>query len=238
MPAVNCLRLPESLSMEQGALVEPLGCVLHAIDRGERSSARFTFTGPERIHSILICGGGPAGLLFLQYLRNVRQFDGLILVSDLRARNLELVRQLGGTPVNVAREDIREAVRELTQGERVHYLIEACGNSIIFEQIPSLLRKQGTVLLYGHGHKGRDIGLLANVLFLEPTLVVPIGASGGFDPDGRPTTYRRALELIASGKIRVEPFVTHRYGALEEIHQAFEHDFQQPDYIKGVLRMP
>jgi L-iditol 2-dehydrogenase len=84
---------------------------------------------------------------------------------------------------------------------------------------------------------GRDIGLLANVLFLEPTLVVPIGASGGFDGDGRPTTYRRALDLVSSGKVLVEPFVTHRYGALEEIHQAFDRDFGKPDYIKGVLKI-
>lgn len=237
MPAVNCLRLPESLPTEQGALVEPLGCVLHASDRVDRAITRFTFGGENPIRNVLICGGGPAGLLFLQYLRNVKQFDGLILVSDMRENNLELVRQLGGTPINVSQQDIREAVRELTHGERAHYLIESCGNSIIFEQIPSLLRKQGTVLLYGHGHKGRDIGLLANVLFLEPTLVVPIGASGGFDPDGRPATYRRALELVSSHQVRVEPFVTHRYGALEEIHKAFEQDFQKPDYIKGVLSL-
>jgi L-iditol 2-dehydrogenase len=237
MPAVNCLRLPDSLPTELGALVEPLGCVLHASDRAERAAGRYTFGGQDPIRNVLICGGGPAGLLFLQYLRNVKQFDELILVSDMREKNLELVRQLGGTPINVAQQDVREAVRELTHGERVHYLIESCGNSVIFEQIPSLLRKQGTILLYGHGHKGRDIGLLANVLFLEPTLAVPIGASGGFDPDGRPATYRRALELVSSRQVRVEPFVTHRYSALEDIHQAFDQDFQKADYIKGVLKL-
>lgn len=237
MPGVNCIKLPEPLPAEQGALVEPLGCVLHSSDRAERTSARYTFTGEERIRNILVCGAGPAGLLFLQYLRNVKKFDGLILVSDLRERNLELVGQLGGTPVNAARQNLTEAVHELTAGERIHYLVEACGNSVIFEQIPSLLRKQGTVLLYGHGHKGRDIGLWANILFLEPTLVAAVGASGGFDPDGRPTTYRRALELISSGQVRVQPFVTHRYQTLEEIRQAFEQDFEKPDYIKGVLTM-
>ena len=105
----------------------------------------------------------------------------------------------------------------------------------VLEQIPSLLRKRGTVLLYGHGHKGRDIGLWANILFIEPTLVAAVGASGGFDADGRPTTYRRSLELISSGKIQVQPFVTPTYGALEEVHRAFEQDFEKPDYIKGVL---
>jgi threonine dehydrogenase-like Zn-dependent dehydrogenase len=237
MPAVNCVRVPPSLSSELAALVEPLGCVLHSSDRAERAHARYTFGGEERIRNVLVCGAGPAGLLFLQYLRNVKQFDGLILVSDVRERNLELVRELGGTPVNVARQNLTEAVREHTSGERIHYLIEACGNSIIFEQIPSLLRKQGTLLLYGHGHKGRDIGLWANILYLEPVLVAAVGASGGFDADGRPTTYRTALELIVSGKVRVQPFVTHRYHALEDIGKAFEHDFKLPDYIKGVLNL-
>ncbi len=238
IPAVNCVRLPEGFPAELGALVEPLGCVLHSSDRAERAHGRYTFEGEERIKNVLICGAGPAGLLFLQHLRNVKGFDGLIMVSDLREKNLGLVREMGGTPVNVARQELTEAVRELTAGERVHYLIEACGNSVIFEQIPSILRKQGTLLLYGHGHKGRDIVLWNNVLFLEPTLVASVGASGGFDPDGRPSTYRRSLELVTSGKVKVQPFVTHRYQALEEIHTAFEKDFQREDYIKGVLGLP
>jgi threonine dehydrogenase-like Zn-dependent dehydrogenase len=237
IPALNCLKLPAGVSAELGALIEPLGCVLHSSDRVERSPGRYTLNGGERIRNILICGAGPAGLLFLQYLRNIKQFDGLILVSDLRERNLELTRQFGGTPINVARQNLVEAVQELTSGERIHYLIESCGNPVIFEQIPALLRKQGTILLYGHGHKGRDIGLLCNVLFLEPTLVAAVGASGGFDADGRPSTYRLARDLMASGKIQALPFVTHRYSALEEIHRAFEQDFQREDYIKGLLRM-
>lgn len=237
MPAVNCLRLPDDLPTELGALVEPLGCVVHSSERAERADGRFSLEGPLRIQNVLICGAGPAGLLFLQYLRNVKGFEGLILISDVRENNLNLAREFGGTPINVANEDLPDAVRHATHGQRIDYLVESCGNSIIFEQMPSLLRKQGTVLLYGHGHKGRDIGLWGNILYLEPTLVASVGASGGFEPDGRPSTYRRALELVGSGKIKVQPFVTHRYQALEEIHQAFERDFDRPEYIKGLLKL-
>ncbi len=237
MPAVNCLRIPEIMTPEHAALVEPLGCVLHSSHRVERARGRYGFDNGERIGNVLICGAGPAGLLFLQYLRNVKRYDGLILVSDIREKNLKLVEQFGGTPINVARQNLTEDVIALTRGERIHYLIEACGNSAIFEQMPGLLRKQATVLLYGHGHRGRDIGLLGNVLFLEPTLVAAVGASGGFDPDRRPTTYRRAMELVSSGNIQVLRHVTHRYAALEEIHRAFEKDFQREDYIKGVLSL-
>ncbi|HLY61897.1 MAG TPA: alcohol dehydrogenase catalytic domain-containing protein [Terriglobia bacterium] len=235
MPAVNCLKLPDALPTEHGALVEPLGCIVHSSERAESAGARYSFAGQSPIQNILICGAGPAGLLFLQYLRSVTRFEGLILISDVRQKNLDFARDFGGTPINVAEEDLPQAVQDRTHGERIHYLIESCGNSIIFEQMPSLLRKQATVLLYGHGHNGRDIGLLGNVLFLEPTLVASAGASGGFEADGRPATFRRALELVSSGKIRVQPFVTHRYTALEDIHLAFERDFQRAEYIKGEL---
>ncbi|MGH9398041.1 MAG: zinc-dependent alcohol dehydrogenase [Terriglobia bacterium] len=237
VPAVNCIKLPGDMTASQGALVEPLGCVLHSSDRAGRAAGRYGFDGTERIRNILISGAGPAGLLFLQVLRQVKRFGGLILISDLRERNLDLARRFGGTPVNVSRESLVEVSRDATSGEGIHYLIESCGNPVIFDQIPALLRKQGTVLLYGHGHKGRDIGVMGNVLFLEPTLVAGVGASGGFDPDERPSTYRRARDLMSEGRIEALPFVTHRYSALEEIHRAFEEDFQRPDYIKGLLTL-
>ena len=91
-----------------------------------------------------------------------------------------------------------------------------------------------TVLLYGHGHHGVDLGVLNNVQFLEPTLVAPVGASGRLGEDGRPQTYRRALELIAGGRINVSRFITHRYDRLEEVPQAFSTDRFREDYIKGV----
>ena len=237
MPAPNCLALFPEMPMDLGALVEPVGCVLHASHRADQANARYTLDGPEHIQNILICGAGPAGIYFLQYLRNVMHFEGLILVSDVREINLDLVRKFGGTAINVAHRDLREAVQELTHGEKIHYLIEACGNSVIFELMPGLIRKQATVLLYGHGHQGRDISLLGNILFLEPVFVAPVGASGGFDPDGRPTTYQRARELVNSGTIQVAPLVTHRYHTFEDIPRAFEQDFQREDYIKGILTL-
>ncbi|MCL5670027.1 MAG: alcohol dehydrogenase catalytic domain-containing protein, partial [Acidobacteria bacterium] len=178
MPAVNCLILPPGMPQDLAALVEPSSCVLHANELAERTRARYTFDGEDPIQNVMITGAGPAGLLFLQYLRNVKHFEGLIVVTDVREKNLELARKFGGTPINVTRQDPSEAVNELTQGKRIHYLIEACGNPVVLEQIPSLIRKQATVLLYAHGYKGLDIGVLANVFFMEPILVVPVGGSG------------------------------------------------------------
>jgi L-iditol 2-dehydrogenase len=182
-----------------------------------------------------VCGAGPAGLLFTQYLRNVMAFDGLLMISEPNAEKRALAADFGATVIDPRAVDLVTAVNELTHGERVHYLVESAGAASIFTQMPGLLRKQATVVLYGHGHRGADLGVLNNVQFLEPTLIASVGASGGFQPDGRPRTYARALDLITTGRIDVARFVTHRYDKLEQGLRAFTRDRFEPKYIKGVV---
>jgi L-iditol 2-dehydrogenase len=119
----------------------------------------------------------------------------------------------------------------------VEYLIEASGQGRAFAAISSLIRKQATVLLYGHGHAGVELSLLNNVMFKEPCLVTPVGASGGFEKDGRPSTYTRALRLIEQGKISVGPFITHRYSSLGDVQGALAGGMYARDYVKGVVAL-
>ena len=130
-----------------------------------------------------------------------------------------------------------EAVHERTNGRRVELLIEASGSAAGFASIPSLLRKQGTLILYGHGHSGMDLSTMSGVQFLEPTFLTPVGASGGFEADGRPSTYVRALELLESGTVDGAPMITHRYPSLEQVPAALATDFRDPDYVKGIVTL-
>ena len=199
------------------------------------ANARYSFGGVRPIRNVLICGAGPAGLLFTQYLRNVIGFDGLLIVTEPNAQRRALVQGYGAsTTIDPTQNDLVQAVQELTNGERIHCLIESAGVAQLFKQMPGLLRKQATVLLYGHGHHGVDLGVLNNVQFLEPTLVSPVGASGGFEADGRPSTYRKALRLLSNGQIKVSQFITHRYAPLDDVPRGFAQDRFAADYIKGV----
>ena len=174
--------------------------------------------------------------LDLEYFRNALGFDGTIVVSEPDAMKRELALRYGASAaIDPTAADLAEAVAELTSGRRDEYAIDASGAGAVFEAIPGVLRKQGTFLLYGHGHAGVDLSVLNNVQFLEPTMVSPIGASGGFEPDGRPTTYRRALGLIETGRIDVESFVTHRYHSLDQVPAAFAGAHHAPDYVKGIV---
>jgi L-iditol 2-dehydrogenase len=238
IPAVNTVALQSSLSADLAALTEPLGCVIHSVDTVARARARYALTdagATQRARTILVCGGGPAGLLFVQYLRSVLKFDGVLLLSEPNAAKRALGERWGAIPIDPSDGDLVEHVRDLTDGRGIELLIEASGVGEIFAVIPGLIRKQATVLLYGHGHAGVDMSVLNQVQFREPTLVSPAGASGGHDARGRPVTYQRALRLIESGTIDVAPLVTHRYDSLDAVPAAFRGDASLPGYIKGVV---
>ena len=234
IPAVNVVRIENDLPLEQAALTEPLGCVTHAGEMLQRTPARYQFGGERPIRSVLICGGGPAGLLFTQYFRQVIGFDGLLILTEPNARRRALAEGYGATVLDPTGLDLVAALRELTRGEMIHCLIESAGIARLFIDMPALIRKQGTVVLYGHGHHGVDLGVINRLQFAEPTLIAPTGASGGVDPDRRPATYRQSLAWLSSGKIDVSRFITDRYRGLDQTPRAFAEDRFRQDYIKGV----
>jgi L-iditol 2-dehydrogenase len=239
VPAVNAIRTDAGLPRTDAALTEPLGCVVHASNAVARAAARYALTHADparRVRHVLLCGGGPAGLLFIQYLRHGLGWDGAILLSEPNQRKRALAERFGAEPLDPA-VDVVDAVRERTGGRRVEYLIDASGAADVFRKVPGLVRKQATILLYGHGHAGADLSVLNNVQFLEPTFVSPVGASGGFLDDGRPATYRTALDLIESGRVQASPIVTHRYQSLDEVPAAFAGAHRDVDYVKGVVAL-
>src|SRR5215475_457113 len=74
VPAVNAVKITAPLDPSVAALVEPLGCIIHSSDMVAKSHTRHAVraeSAERRVRSVLICGAGPAGLLFTQYLRNV-----------------------------------------------------------------------------------------------------------------------------------------------------------------------
>ena len=238
VPAVNAVKINAPIEDSSAALVEPLGCVIHSSDTVSKMRTRHAINAPEpesRVRSVLICGAGPAGLLFTQYLRNVLSYEGFLVVSDPNEHKRQLAKTFGANETIDSREDLVETVREYTSGKGVEYLIEASGSGKVFGSIPGLIRKQATVLLYGHGHSGTDVSVLSSILFKEPVLVSSAGASGGFEADGRPSVYTRALGLIERKEIDVDSLITHRYGSLDDVETALAGGMRSPGYVKGVV---
>lgn len=241
VPAVNAVKITAPLEAAAAALVEPLGCIIHSSDTVAKTRTRHVINATAadaRVRSVLICGAGPAGLLFTQYLRNVLGYEGVLIVSDPHEHKRQLAKNFGANATIDTRDDLVEAVREYTGGKGVEYLIEASGSGAVFRTIPGLICKQATVLLYGHGHSGTDLSVLSSILFKEPVFVSSAGASGGFEADGRPSVYARALSLIERKQIDVGPLITHRYKSLGEVESALSRESHSSDYVKGVVVLP
>jgi L-iditol 2-dehydrogenase len=237
VPAINAIDIASDLPFTVAAVCEPLACVLHCIEVAERARTRYRLTGGgDRVRTAVVMGAGPAGLLFVQVLRNLLAFDGAILVSDPSPQKRALAAGLGAEAVPP--EQLEALVFARSHGRRAEYLVEASGAGSAFAAMPNLIRKQATVLLYGVGHGGASLELLNPLQWREPVLITAIGASGGFDADGRPSVYRRALGLLSTGAIRAELLLSHRYRGLAAVPQALGSDHQSPDYVKGMTILP
>ena len=233
VPARNAVRIASDLPTTAAAMTEPLACVLHSTDFGQRAHTRYRFGDADSpVRTAVVVGAGPAGLLFVQVLRRHLGFDGELIVSDPSPRKRELAAALGATAV--APDALEDAVRSASRGRLAEYLVEATGSGPVFGVLPSLIRRQATVLLYGIGHGGASLELLNPLQWREATLVTSVGASGGFDDDLRPAVYRQALRLLEAGTVRVDALLTHTYRGLGEVPRAFGGDHHDPGYVKGM----
>jgi L-iditol 2-dehydrogenase len=237
VPAVNVLPIDDALSFAAAAMTEPLACVLHCTDHGEHAHTRFRFEGrgTASVRTAVVLGAGPAGLLFAQVLRDVLAFDGALVVCDPSVAKRALAAAFGA--IAVAPCELHDAVVAASGGRGAEYLVEATGAGGVYAAIPGLIRKQATVLMYGIGHGDAALSLLNPLQWREARLVTSVGASGGFDADGRPEIYRRAQQLLASGRVRVDAFGTHRYEGLAAVPRAFTGDHACEGYVKGIVAL-
>jgi L-iditol 2-dehydrogenase len=238
IPAVNALRFEPGLAAETAVLAEPLACVLHTLDALSRAGARYVLGASDqsrRVKSALVQGAGPAGLLFVEVLRRVLGFAGPLLVSEPDAHKRARAQALGAQAIDPLGGDLVAAVGEATGGQGVELLIEASGSGAALALAPRLIRKQASVVKYGIGYHGEGLERLNELQWKEPTLLLPVGASSGFDADGRPSGYRQALGHIASGRVRAGELVSHLYRGLNAVPAAFNGAHREPGYSKGVV---
>ncbi len=188
--AKNLYAIPESLSFAEAALTEPLACVV-------RGMAAVPVHCGE---TVVVLGLGPIGLLFVRLcvLAGAR-----VLAAGRRAERLALAARLGAAEVFdiAAVPDILPLLRSRTEGERgPDRVIEAVGRPEVWEQAIALVRKAGTVSLFGGCPAETFVRLDTHrVHYDELTLV------GAFHHT--PETFRQALDLIARGDVPAPAFL-------------------------------
>lgn len=186
VPARVLHRLPANLSWEQAAMVEPVSIASHAVRR----------TRLDGRSVVAVIGTGMIGLFIIQVLRATGVTR--IIAVDVEPGRLDLARELGATQtVNSLAGDPVAALQDLTGGDGVHASFEVVGIDAALQTALAATRRGGDVVLVGNLAPQTKFPLQA-VVTRELTLHGTCASAG---------EYPECLELIAAGRVRVEPMI-------------------------------
>jgi L-iditol 2-dehydrogenase len=214
------LRLDPSVDWDTGSLLEPAGCVLTAIRKVGL---------PDRA-SVFVLGLGPVGLLYARLARALgAAWVGGTEVSPLRRATAER----GGIDVTVdprVAGAAKAAVDRATGGRGVDLAVVATGHPSVARTATELVRRGGTVNLFGLPEAGSRLDADLQDLYLRGVRIVPSYATT--EPE-----IAEVHRLIAAGELRLSDLVTHRL-PLAEIGVAFRLAARPEESVKVVLTGP
>lgn len=197
----NIFKLPENLSWENAALIEPLSCVLNGQEKIE--------VGVGDV--VVILGAGPIGLLHVKLARH--SGASRIIVSEPNAQRRQTALAAGAdVVVDPIDDDIGAIVRERTGGLGADKVIVAIGVPKLANDALSLVRHRGKVSLFAGFSKGEMAPMDVNLIHYNEIVV-----TGSFGLNR--LQFEKSLKMIASGQIEVESMLTHRF-ELRDISEA------------------
>lgn len=181
----------------------------------------------EVTHTVVVIGQGLVGALLMQAAR--LHSPRLLIATDTYKLRLELARACGADAViDAARDDPVGAVRELTAGRGADVVIETVGGAHVesFTQALRMAATGGRIVLVGM--HTRPLSVPVHTMH-DKTV---IGSSIGYDCS--PGIFRRGLDLVAHGRIRVAPLITHQF-PYRQAAEAYRLLDEHPDQALGVI---
>ena len=181
-PIQNVYVLPDTISLDAAAYVEPLACAIHGQDR----------IGIRVGESILIIGGGPMGLAHVALAR--LQGASRVIVSEPDAHRRSIAKQMGADiTVDPLKENLAEILKIATDNIGPDVVIEAVGSIPTYEASVALVRRGGRILAYGAAPQDASMQLRPFDVYAKELTIVGSYA-GTYD------TWPRAINLIAAGR--------------------------------------
>jgi L-iditol 2-dehydrogenase len=185
-------RLPDNLTLDQGALVEPFAAAVHAV-------CESTETWPGDV--ALVSGPGPIGLMCLQLLV-AQGIETIVAGAGADRVRLELAKKLGAAEVvNVAEQDLLSVVKERTGGFGVDAALECAGAAASAASCLAAVRPLGRYTQVGHF--GREITLPLDLVAFRQ---IRMAGSVGYTVD----SWHRALRILGQGRVTLGELITHR----------------------------
>jgi (R,R)-butanediol dehydrogenase/meso-butanediol dehydrogenase/diacetyl reductase len=200
----NVQPIPDALSDQEAALIEPTAVAVYACDRG----------GVTAGHSVLVTGAGPIGILVAMAARAAGASQ--IFLSDLNDTRLSLAREALGEirTINPKTEKVGDVIRAETEGNvGCDVAIECVGNEHALKNCTDAVRKQGVVVQTGL-HPGENPLNWFEVTFKD----IDIRGSWAYPAHYWP----RVARLIASGQIPASRIVTKLVSLSEAVTEGFD----------------
>jgi len=207
--------LPEGIPLPVGAVIEPLGVAIHAVDLGHLALG----------DRIAVFGCGPIGLLIAQVARLAGA--ATILATEPLAHRRKAAARFGVmAALDPSAEDIMRAIADRTDGEGVDVAFEAAGNQEATEQAIRVVRPGGTVVLLGYWKA--DQVTLPGITAMRKGLTVRFVRR-------MKNTFGRAIELARQGAVDLPSLITHKF-ALARVAEGFARaERRAPDVLKAVI---
>jgi L-iditol 2-dehydrogenase len=180
-------RLPDGLTFEQAALVEPFAIAMHAVRRSP----------PALNETVIVVGAGMIGLALVQALRQTG--CGRLVVLDIAPERLTLAARLGATHcLNTGSEDAAKVIQDLTHGLGADVAFEAVGLSATVDLALRCVRKGGAVTLIGN--------VAPKVEFpLQVAVTRELTVRGSCASQGE---YPACLDMLARGALDASPLIS------------------------------
>jgi len=205
VPAINLqgdtLKLPDTFSFEDGALIEPTACVVKSFKRA----------GFQRGDSMLIIGLGVMGQMHILLGRHYGART--IIGADRVPYRLQKAREFGADyVVDVSSEDLQKQVANITAGKMADIVIVGPHSIEAMQTGLACAGKGGTVLFFTPSAEGEKLNIHPFHLYFNEIDLV-------FSYSCGPDDTREALQLIEQGVVTAQSLVTHRF-PLQEAAQA------------------
>ncbi len=180
-------KIPDELSFVNASLLEPASIGTHAANRAPIS----------KDDTVVVIGAGTIGLFILQGAR--LRGAAKIIAVDINEFRLDLAKKIGADKlINPLESDLSEAILQETEGKGANVTLEAVGYAKTFADAVAITRMGGHIVAVGNLEKNAEFDL-QQLVAKEHTFTGSYASSGEF---------RECIELVASGKINVEPLIS------------------------------
>ncbi|MBI5969405.1 MAG: alcohol dehydrogenase catalytic domain-containing protein [Deltaproteobacteria bacterium] len=213
VPSLSLYKIPENLSFNEGAVVEPLGVALHAFERCHFKAG----------DDMVIIGPGPIGLLGAMIAQAMGVGKLFVLGLDVDADRLQVASSLGAKSLDITRDDYQGIILGATEGKGVDLVLDVSGGKDSIPIALKLIKQGGEILEVGIG----PVFPFDYVELVRKEAIL-IGSYRRL-----PSTWMRAINLIASKKVDVRPVMTHLL-PLEKTREGFE-TLRQRKGLKVIL---